>query len=308
MWGRLGYPRRALRLHDCASAIVRPARRRRCPPTWTSCWRCPASATTPRGRWRLRVRPAARRWWTPTCAGWWRGRSAARGRRAHPRPAGTWPRCRRCCRDDPAAARASAAFMELGALVCTARAPRCPACPLAEPLRLAAGRAARRYQGPRGAAAAVRRHRPAGARAAAGGAARRRRPGARRPRWTRSGPTPSQRARALAGLLADGLVDPLPRRPVRASVLIAASGHRAARDAGGARSGEAPVQLDRALPDCVVPGLRRAVRRPGRARPAPRPAPAARPWRRRGRSAWFLDVLAGRPRSRPPRSGRAAAR
>jgi A/G-specific adenine glycosylase len=45
--------------------------------------------------------------------------------------------------DDATAARWAAASMELGALVCTARAPRCDACPVADRCRwLAAGRPA----------------------------------------------------------------------------------------------------------------------------------------------------------------------
>ena len=51
MWGKLGYPRRALRLHEAAAGDRGPARRRWCRPSWTSCWRCPGSARTRPARW-----------------------------------------------------------------------------------------------------------------------------------------------------------------------------------------------------------------------------------------------------------------
>ena len=69
-WGKLGYPRRAKRLHECATVIARdyddvvpddvrdsarPARRR-----------CVHGAC---GRL-LRLRAIESRWWTPTCDGW----------------------------------------------------------------------------------------------------------------------------------------------------------------------------------------------------------------------------------------------
>ena len=86
-----------------------------------------------------------------------------------------------------AAARLSVALMELGALVCTARAPRCPSCPLADRCAWRAagapahtGHAARR--------AALRRHRPPGARSAARRASRSGRSGRASARWTWSGP------------------------------------------------------------------------------------------------------------------------
>jgi A/G-specific adenine glycosylase len=102
------------------------------------------------------------------------------------------------------AATWSVAVMELGALVCTARAPRCPACPVAG---LCAWRAAGypAYDGParrgqtydgtdrqcRGRLLAVLREAP-------GSVARDRLDAA----W----PEPAQRERCLASLLADGLV------------------------------------------------------------------------------------------------------
>jgi A/G-specific adenine glycosylase len=109
--------------------------------------------------------------------------------------------------DPGVAARWSVALMELGALVCTAARPHCAQCPVAAGCAwLLAGQppapARRRGQGYsgtdrqcRGALLAVLReaHTPvsAGDLAAA---------------W----PDPAQRARALDGLVADGLADPLP--------------------------------------------------------------------------------------------------
>jgi A/G-specific adenine glycosylase len=107
-----------------------------------------------------------------------------------------------------AAATASVAFMELGALVCTARSPRCAACPVVGRCRwVAAGRPAlpepvKRAQSwagsdrqVRGRLLAVLREAPGPVPAELLAAA-----------WGE----PVQRARALDALVADGLVDPLP--------------------------------------------------------------------------------------------------
>jgi A/G-specific adenine glycosylase len=98
--------------------------------------------------------------------------------------------------------------MELGALVCTARAPRCEQCPLASECRwLARGRPAldvavrkpQAYAGTdrqvRGRLLAVLRDEDGPVHGDALAAT-----------WQE----PVQRARALDGLVADGLVDPLP--------------------------------------------------------------------------------------------------
>ena len=114
------------------------------------------------------------------------------------------------------AARWSVAVMELGALVCTAASPRCGTCPVArdcawlaagrpkepkqpgEPAE-AASRQAQRYHGTdrqcRGRLLAVLRDSgvPVG-----------------RADFDAVWPGPAQLARALDGLIADGLVDPLP--------------------------------------------------------------------------------------------------
>jgi len=111
-------------------------------------------------------------------------------------------------KDDEAAATLSIALMELGALVCTARAPRCHACPvavscswraagapaLAAPVRRPQGYAGTDRQ-VRGRLLAVLRGSPAPVAADVLAGV-----------WDE----PVQRARALDGLVADGLVDPLP--------------------------------------------------------------------------------------------------
>ena len=109
---------------------------------------------------------------------------------------------------DEAAAVASIALMELGALVCTARAPRCPVCPVSQDCSWLAGGApelavpTRRPQGyagtdrqVRGRLLAVLRdsHEPVEG-----------------DLLVQVWDEPVQRARALDGLIADGLVDPLP--------------------------------------------------------------------------------------------------
>jgi A/G-specific adenine glycosylase len=110
--------------------------------------------------------------------------------------------------DDEDAARTSIALMELGALVCTARAPACGRCPvrvrcawvaagspaLAAPVKRPQGYAGTDRQ-VRGRLLAVLRDSAGPVSAAALDAV-----------WAE----PVQRARALDGLVADGLVDPLP--------------------------------------------------------------------------------------------------
>ncbi|HVU91210.1 MAG TPA: A/G-specific adenine glycosylase, partial [Jatrophihabitans sp.] len=107
-----------------------------------------------------------------------------------------------------AAARFSVALMELGALVCVARSPRCPQCPLAGTCAWrAAGYPA--YTGP-----VARPQRFAGTDRQVRGllmavlrAADAPVPG---PRLDAVWDDPVQRQRALDSLVVDGLVDPLP--------------------------------------------------------------------------------------------------
>ena len=161
-WGRLGYPRRALRLHAAAAAHRASGTAARCRHAEPSCWTCPASAPTPRRRW-----PASPSAGTPAVVDTNvrrvhgpRRRAGAPCRRRPPRPA---PRRagRRAAAAGPGRGRTwNVAVMELGALVCTARAPRCGDCPVGRPVRVAARRPAgvRRAGPPR---AGLARHRPA---------------------------------------------------------------------------------------------------------------------------------------------------
>jgi A/G-specific adenine glycosylase len=111
--------------------------------------------------------------------------------------------------DGERAATFSVALMELGALICRARTPQCDACPVADrcawrlagyPPSVGPRRRGQRYEGTdrqaRGAVLAVLRSQPGPARLAQ-----------LRSAWTDA----VQLDRALAGLVADGLVEPLPR-------------------------------------------------------------------------------------------------
>jgi A/G-specific adenine glycosylase len=131
-WGRLGYPRRALRLHECAAAIV--ARHDgEVPATLDELLALPGIGTyTARavaafafGQRQAVVDTNVRRVVARAVDG-----------RADAGPATTAADLTAALAllpETPArAARAAAALMELGALVCTARTPRCVACPLAE--------------------------------------------------------------------------------------------------------------------------------------------------------------------------------
>ena len=206
MWGRLGYPRRALRLHACAvtvverhggrlpsaveelltlpgigdytaRAVVAFAHRRRVPVVDTNVRRVVARSVE--GRADAAVT----------------GADLARVEALLPL-------------DHEAAATASVALMELGALVCTARAPRCPGCPVLDRCAWAlAGRPAlaapvRRAQPFAGTDRQVRGRLLAVLREATGPVEA----GTLADAWDE----PVQRARALDGLVADGLVDPLP--------------------------------------------------------------------------------------------------
>jgi A/G-specific adenine glycosylase len=203
-WGRLGYPRRALRLYECAGTVVNRH-----------------GGEVPAGLADLLALPGIGQYTARAVAAFAFGqrhpvvdtnvrRLVARAHRGRPdggpattaadltAVAGLLP-------STPArAARASAAFMEIGALVCTARSPACPDCPVAsvcawraaghpasEP---AATRRAQRYAGTDRQARGVildlaRRHGvvdPGGVAAA----------------W----PDREQATRALSGLLDDGLL------------------------------------------------------------------------------------------------------
>ncbi len=209
-WGRLGYPRRALRLHE--TAVIVTARH---------------GGTVPADLDALLALPGVGSYTAAAVASFAFGqrhavldtnvrRVLARLVAGQPMPAlATSVAERRLAESllpaEPAvAARWAVAVMELGALVCTAASPRCPACPVARDCAwLAAGRpaeapeAARRrtqkYDGTdrqcRGRLLAVLR---------AGGEP------VSRAEFDAAWADPAQLDRALDGLIADGLVDPLP--------------------------------------------------------------------------------------------------
>jgi len=206
-WGRLGYPRRALRLHQ--TAIVLTARH---------------GGTVPADLDALLALPGVGKYTAAAVASFAFGqrhavldtnvrRVLARLVAGRPRPAIAPSAAERSLAEsllpaEPAvAARWSVAVMELGALVCTAASPRCTACPLARDCAWlgagqppeAAGRQAQRYDGTdrqcRGRLLAVLRDSGSAASRADFDAV-----------WADM----AQTARALDGLVADGLADRLP--------------------------------------------------------------------------------------------------
>ena len=206
-WGRLGYPRRALRLHETA-VIVTEKYAGELPSTRDELLSLPgigaytaaAVAVFAFGRKHAVLDTNVRRVLARLASG-----------REFPgqQPSVAEYRLAESLLpdDDAVAARWSVAVMELGALMCTAAAPRCDDCPVAQRCAwLAAGRPAaairpvgQTYEGTdrqcRGRLLAVLRD-------------------SREPvtqaRLDAVWPDPVQRARALDGLVADGLVDPLP--------------------------------------------------------------------------------------------------
>jgi A/G-specific adenine glycosylase len=203
-WGRLGYPRRALRLHQCATALV-TCHRGRVPRSLPDLLALPGvGAYTARAvaafafRERHPVVDTNVRRMVARCVAGEPDAGQATTTADLAATAALLPG------SGPLAAAASAAFMELGAVVCTARAPRCGRCPLAgfcawratgRDLPAGPTRRPQRYAGTdrqaRGALLAVLRD--------ADGPVPRTRLD---PVW----PDPVQRERALVGLLADGLI------------------------------------------------------------------------------------------------------
>ena len=205
MWGRLGYPRRAMRLHACAVALVErhdgkvPAdldQLLALPGVGTYTGR--AVATFAYGQRHPVVDTNVRRVVSRAVEG-----------KPDAGPQTTAADLTAMADllppDEARAARASIAFMELGALICTAREPSCPDCPLRRHCAWnLAGRPAatvptprrvQRYEGTdrqaRGALLALCRANPAGVDRSTMEAA-----------WS----DPAQRDRALRGLLEDGLI------------------------------------------------------------------------------------------------------
>ncbi|MBO0829460.1 MAG: A/G-specific adenine glycosylase [Streptosporangiales bacterium] len=205
-WDRLGYPRRALRLHAAARAMV-AEHGGRVPDSYQALLALPgvgdytaaAVASFAFRRRHVVLDTNVRRVLSRSLAG-----------EARPAPAPTAAERRRAetllPADGATAARWAVAAMEFGALVCTARTPGCDRCPVR---RRCAWRAAgfpddggrrrtQRYDGTdrqaRGRLLRVLREAPASVPGDALAAA-----------WDDAG----QRARALDGLVADGLVEPL---------------------------------------------------------------------------------------------------
>lgn len=207
-WGRLGYPRRALRLHAAATRIA-TAHGGRVPDTYAELRELPglgaytaaAVSTFAFGHRHAVTDTNVRRVLTRVldgCALPPRSATAAETRRAE-----------EFLPEDPAtAARWSVAVMELGALVCTARSPRCGQCPVAGTCawRLAgkppAARRRPATQGYAGTDRQVRGRLLALLREAGDDV-----PGQL---LTRAWDEPVQRRRALQALLADGLVQQTP--------------------------------------------------------------------------------------------------
>jgi A/G-specific adenine glycosylase len=147
MWGRLGYPRRALRLHAAATAIVAD-HDGEVPAAYADLLALPgigdytasAIASFAFGRRHVVLDTNVRRVLARAVSGVEFPPSSVT-RAEHALASGLLP-------TDPAtAATWAVAVMEVGALVCTARDPRCEACPIADRCAwLAAGRPA--HDGP----------------------------------------------------------------------------------------------------------------------------------------------------------------
>lgn len=205
-WGRLGYPRRALRLHQCAVDLVE-RHGGQVPADLDALLALPgigeytarAVAAFAHGQRHPVVDTNVRRLVARVVTGkpdagpaTSRADLAAVARLLPPEPA--------------VAARASVAFMELGAVLCTARAPRCIDCPLCSSCAwYQAGRPSppgrsRRVQPYAGTDRQVRGLLLAVLRESATPVAR--------ARLDLVWPDAAQRDRALAGLVADGLAAP----------------------------------------------------------------------------------------------------
>ncbi len=210
-WGRLGYPRRALRLHAAATAIARDH-----------------GGAVPSEIAVLRTLPGVGEYTAAAVAAFAFGtrcavvdtnvrRVQARAVSGSALPAPALTRAESALaaglvpEEAPVAARWAVAVMELGALVCTARAPRCGACPVLHqcawqragaPPDALADHPGRRGQPWAGTDRQVRGRLLALLRDAPGPVAA----GALEAAWDDA----EQRERCLASLVADGLVE---RRP-----------------------------------------------------------------------------------------------
>ncbi|MGH3322114.1 MAG: A/G-specific adenine glycosylase [Streptosporangiaceae bacterium] len=204
-WGRLGYPRRALRLHAAARAITERH-----------------GGTVPRAYDELRALPGVGAYTAAAVAVFaYLDRHAVLDtnvRRvlarvvcgaAYPSRAPTADERRLAesmlPEDSRMAARWSVAVMELGALVCTSRAPRCDVCPLTDRcVWQAAGRPSSGEPPPRQRYAGTDRQ----ARGRLLGVLREAEGPVSTERLINAWTEPIQRERALGALIADGLVEP----------------------------------------------------------------------------------------------------
>lgn len=204
-WGRLGYPRRAMRLHAAASVLTREH-----------------GGQVPRSPEMLRSLPGVGDYTAAAVSAFAFGdrstvldtnvrRVLARalGGEALSAPSLSRAETARAAQalphDDDQVARWNASVMELGALVCTAAAPACPACPIND--RCAWRRAGHpAYTGP-----PRRRQGWEGTDRQCRGALLHALRQSREPLSTdvlaRAWPEEPQRARCLTGLIADGLIE-----------------------------------------------------------------------------------------------------
>ncbi|MBQ0868205.1 A/G-specific adenine glycosylase [Streptomyces smyrnaeus] len=206
-WGRLGYPRRALRLHGAAKAIAERH-----------------GGEVPLEHPQLLALPGVGEYTAAAVVSFAYGKrhavldtnvrrvfARAVSGRQYP-PNATTAAERKLARallpeDDETASRWAAATMELGALVCTARSPQCGRCPIAAQCAWQLAGApehqgpARRTQAYAGTDRQVRGRLLAVLRAA--------KEPVPQSDLDRVWHEPVQRARALDGLVADGLVEPL---------------------------------------------------------------------------------------------------
>jgi A/G-specific adenine glycosylase len=208
MWGKLGYPRRALRLHDCAVAIqgrfdgtVPDDVEQLLTLPGVGAYTARAVATFAFGQRHPVVDTNVRRVVARAVDG--------QGEAGPPSTVRDLDAVERLLPEHPArAARFSAGLMELGALVCTARGPGCDRCPFAATCAWR-GAGSPPYTGP-----SVRPQQFAGTDRQVRG---------RLLDVLRASPDPVtrsaldavwsdsiQRDRALGALVVDGLVDPLP--------------------------------------------------------------------------------------------------
>ena len=206
-WGRLGYPRRALRLHECATIITRDH-----------------GGEVPSTHEALLALPGIGRYTAAAVAAFAFGqrhavldtnvrrvlsRLASGAEFPAQQPSTAEYRLAESLlpEDPPTAARWSVAVMELGALTCTAARPKCGTCPVSAHCKWLANGSppattrpqAQRYEGTdrqcRGRLLSLLRDSPTPVPL---------------DRFDLIWPPTPQRARALDGLIADGLVDPLP--------------------------------------------------------------------------------------------------